>query len=401
MRISTVLSTILIIITVGLTGSWLYKKYHPKNKSLPYTTAKPQYRHIFQYITASGKLEAKEQLKVGSLEAGRVININVEENDIVKKGQVLAVLDNGIGDSAVKQLNASLDNAVAIFTYQKRFYNRQKEIFKAGQLSANAFDEIERDYLRAKANVTETKARLEIQQKTYDNLFIKSPDNGVVIAKRIDIGQMITSRLDAVVLFEIAKDLKHMEAEVDVDEADVGLVKDNQMAIFTVDSFPKRQFFSTVKRIHYLSKEVQNVISYGTILEVENKKLLLRPGMTTNVKIKVAEEQKALCVHNRALRIRGFKMRDWAQQHNHPFEPLPKKNNLFDRKQTKKSDRLWVLDNGSIKEVSVEFGINDGRYTQIKQGVTPDTLIIVSFEEQEDENILLKRVMGSRSGVGK
>ena len=140
--------------------------------------------------------------------AGKVIDIKVEDNDVVKKGQVLAVLDDGVGDTETKRLTANLAEAKANYVYLEKFYKRQTALYKAGQISQNNYDQITRDLDISKAKVDQTQAALDLAMQTYNNLFIKSPADGIVIAKRVDLGQMVTAQLQATVLFEIAKDLQ-------------------------------------------------------------------------------------------------------------------------------------------------------------------------------------------------
>ncbi|MFH0897975.1 MAG: efflux RND transporter periplasmic adaptor subunit [bacterium] len=389
---------VLIGLTIGI-ALVVKTKSSEKNK-LEYTTQKPIRHSIIQTITASGTLKAEDQLTVGSLEDGKVEKILVEDNDQVKKGQVLAILDNGIGDSAVKNLKAVLGEAKANLEYLEKFYKRQKQIYQAGQLAQDAFDKITKDYKVAQTKVAQTQASLEIEEKKYNNLFIKSPDDGIVISKQIDLGQMITSRLQATVLFVIAKNLQKMEAHVDVDEADVGHVKNGLPATFTVDSFPTRHFHSKVKRIQYLAKTVENVISYEALLDVQNQDLSLRPGMTTNVEITIEEQKNALCIPNKALRIDGKKLQEAATKAQKPFQALPPlEGNGKSKKQHKSA---WIQEGISLKEVAITTGAHDERYTQVIGGIDENADIIIEFIPPKGENLLLKSMMGGASGgIGK
>ena len=268
-----------------------------------YVTQKSQKRDLTQYVNASGRLKAKDQITIGSLVTGRIIKLHVDDNEFVKKGQILVELDNGIGYSAVKKAKGALWQAKSNLTYLEKFYKRQKSLYDEGQIARDTFENITKDYETAQYGVVQAQGELEIREQEYENLFIKAPEDGVIIAKKVNLGQMVTSRLQATQLFTIAKDLKHMEAEIDIDEADIGLIKIGQEAIFTVDAFPQKSFRAKVKQINYDFKIKENVITYAIILDVDNPDLQLRPGMTTNVDIKVAQAKNALCVPNKALRI--------------------------------------------------------------------------------------------------
>jgi HlyD family secretion protein len=383
----------IIVIIFGI--FWYFKSSNNLDK-VPFKTQTPTRKDMLQLVDASGTLNAKDEISVGSLVAGRVIDIKVDDNDFVKKGQVLAILDNGKGDSEIKRLKAILWEAKANLEYQEKFYNRQKELFKLEQISKDSFEQYTSKLETLKARVDQTQAGLELTTKEYENLFIKSPDDGIVIAKKIDLGQMITSQLQATVLFVIAKDLQKMEAHVNVDEADIGMVKEGQKVEFTVDAFPKKTFNATVKQIRYLAEIVDNVVTYATILDVANPDLLLRPGMTTNVEIKVAQADNALVVHNKALRININSLEIVAKKLNYSFEKIPN----IDQKN--EIDHVWILENNNkFKQVKVELGVREGAYTQITSGINENTQVVYEVEKLKKEGNILKQIMQQPGGIGK
>lgn len=392
-----------VVIIATISGYIIIKKYEKPASIKLFTIEKPVYRSVTQYINASGNLKAKDQISIGSLVAGRVVEIKADDNDQVKKDQILAILDNGIGETAVKRLQATLDEAQALFDYQEKFYKRQTALYNAGQISDNLYDQYRQDYEVTKARVEQAKYALKLEQQTYNNLFIKSPDHGIVIAKRIDLGQMITSVLQATVLYEIAPDLTKMEAYIDVDEADIGMVKDGQDATFTVDAFPKKHFTAKVDRIQYLAKIVDGVVTYATILKVENPKFRLRPGMTTNVDIKVAENKRALTVPNKTLRINTATIEQQARLAGYTLQKFEiphdqQKDALSKSKVRKHRDLIWILEDKVIKQVEVKLGTNDGRYSEILHGINESSNIITEVEEIKTENKLLKSIFASPVG---
>jgi len=391
------------VVILALAGfGYFIKKKKDAVKTVPLVTEKPTQKQIVQLVTASGNLKAREQISVGSLVAGKVVEIKAEDNDLVKENQVLTILDDGIGNSEVKRIKATLDEAKANAEYLTKYYNRQKELYKSGQISQNSFDQTTQDYKVALAKVDENAASLEKAQKTYDNLFIKSPANGIVIAKRVDLGQMVTAQLQATVLFEIAKDLHEMEAWLDVDEADIGMVKEGQEAIFTVDSFPKKNFEAKVKRIQYQAKIVDGVVTYATVLDVQNPKLKLRPGMTTNVEIRVAENVKALVIPNKALRLNPINIEYAANKLRYKFEKISAEQKIDGQKSKKvMRDYVWVKEGDTIKQIEIKLGINDGKATEVLKGITENTDIIVEVEPAPRDNPLNKMfAVHSGGGIG-
>lgn len=395
MNKNKILIITLSLIIVGGAGYLFFKK-NKKNEEPLFVVRKPKIKSLTQYVNASGTLKAKDEIKVGSLVAGKVIKIHVDDNDFVKENQILAELDDGIGDSAVKKIKAIIKEVEAEITYQQSFYDRQKVLYQANQISKDTFEKYTKDLDVLKAKLEQNKAELEIRQKEYDETFIKSPVDGVIIAKEVDLGQMITSRLAATVLFVIAKDLHEMEAHVDVDEADVGMVQDKQEAVFKVDSFPKKKFKSKVKQIRYLAKIVDNVVTYATILEVSNPKLQLRPGMTTDVDIKVAEANNSLAVHNRCLRIDSLQLESIAKQLDYDFERIPNTTHKTE------IDSIWTLENNKkFKQIKVKIGVRQGKYTQIiSDHINKNTQIVYEVSPAERENLLLKQIFAKPGTIG-
>lgn len=345
-----------------------------------YTAEKPVTKDLTQYITASGRLKALEQITVGSLVAGRVVKLHVDDNDAVEKNQVLVELDDGVGYSAVKKAQAALDQAKANAAYQEVFFQRQTALYDAGQLAKDTFQSYEKTYLTAKAQVLASEADLEISRQTYDNLFIKAPAKGTIISRKVDLGQMVTAQLQATELFIIARDLKKMEAEIDVDEADIGVVRIGQEAEFTVDAFPQIQFEAKVKQINYSYKVVENVITYATLLDVNNPDLTLRPGMTTNVSIKVADTPGALCIPNKVLRVNAKTLAAVAKKEELQIEELVR------TQKTKNISTVWTFENDKFKEVEVKLGVNDGQFVQVLSGITPETNIVTEAFDPNREN---------------
>ncbi|MFC1894662.1 efflux RND transporter periplasmic adaptor subunit [Candidatus Dependentiae bacterium] len=387
---------ILIVSTLAILGGvffWLHKKNKSKKEVL-FKTQTPKRMDIIQYVTTSGTLKAREQITVGSLEAGRVVKILVDDNDIVKKDQTLAIIDNGIGDLRIKELSATLDEAKAALKYEEKFYNRQKQLFESKQISKDLFEQYTRNLEVLRAKVEKTKAMLDLTKRTYSYTFITAPSDGIVISKEIDLGQMITARFQATVMFVIAKDLHKMEAEVNVDEADIGLVKKKQDAIFNVDAFPKIDFCAKVEKIKYLAKIVDNVVTYGTILNIDNPELKLRPGMTTNVEIKVAEAYNALVVPNKTLRINSSYLEGIAKNLEYKFETLKNKDD--------DTDTVWIFENKTFKEIQVKIGVREGSLSQISSNQISDiSKILYEVKAPKRDNTLLKNVFKGSGGIGK
>ncbi len=380
---------IIVLIILGISAG-LYR-FRQNNKPLPFVTMQPEVRNLVQYVNCAGKLKAEDQITVGSLIAGRVIKILANDNDVVKKGDLLAVLDNGIGDTAKERAKAVMNEIKAKLDYTKDFYDKEKQLYELDQISKDKFETVTRDYQVLQAQYEQAKADFTLKQKEYDNLFIKAPDNGIIISKNIDLGQMVTSVLQATQLFIIAKDLKSMEIEVEVDEADIGLIKPQQKAIFTVDAFPNKKFTGTIKELHYLPQIIENVVTYAAIIKIKNDDLILRPGMTADINIEIAKSDNAVCVLNKAFRISELTLEKVANKLKYGFKPL---DNI------EKNSSLWILKNKIFKEIPVQIGPTDNKYTEVIN-LSKSLEIVKEVVDPDSENALVKQMFSNKSGIGK
>ncbi|HBS47661.1 TPA: hypothetical protein DEO28_04855 [Candidatus Dependentiae bacterium] len=384
-----------LVATIAIaSSSFFYYKKTTKTEISLYQTVTPSTRDIQQFVNSSGTLKAKDQITVGSLVAGRVVKIYAYDNANVKKDQVLLEIDNGKGYSDVKRIQHLLGEAKAQQAYQEVFFKREKALYDLGQIAKNTFDEVTTNLNVAREKVKALEAQLEIAQQEYDNLFIKSPGDGVVIAKKIDLGQMITSVLQATELYIIAKDLTKMEINVDVDEADVGMLKEGQSARFTVDAFPKTHYSGIVNEVRYLSKIVENVVTYAAIIDVANPDLKLRPNMTADIYVEVANEKNALCVPNKALRINDASLEKIAQKLQYSFT-----KSSFEKKKGH-DDFIWVVDGKAFKQILVRLGATDGKYTQIVTGLNKDSQVIIDITEEAKEDKFLQGMFKGKGGIG-
>lgn len=388
-----IIVSLVFLLIIGI--SFYFFKKNDVKEELPFEVSTPIRQDLSQYVNASGTLRVKDEISVGSLVAGRVVNILADDNDFVRKDQVLAILDDGIGYSYVKKFKALLEEAKSNRSYYEKFYERQSQLYKANQISKDIFEQYTKEFDVLNSRVTQIEGDLEIKQQEYDNLFIKSPENGVIIAKEIDLGQMVTSRLQATVLYKIAKDLHFMEADVDVDEADVGLVQVGQDAFFTVDAFPKNKFKAKVKQIRYLAKIVDNVVTYATILDVDNPELKLRPGMTTNVDIRVRAVKNVLSVENRSLRINPIVLEEIAKKIGFNLKRIV--NTDIDTA----LDSVWVLNGKTFEEIAVKLGAKHGAYTQIiSDKIDDNSQVLTRANPLTRENLLLKQVFAKPGTIG-
>jgi len=369
------------LIVLGLIVAVFVPRGEPQ---VNYITAKVQRGDLTVIVTATGTLQPTNQVDVGSELSGIVKTVEVDFNDTVKVGQVLARLDTSRLESQVVQTEAALKSAQARLREAqanedetRRKLVRAKELFERKFTSEEALVTADSAYKRAvatvesaRSQVDQARATLEVDRTNLGKAVIRSPINGIVLARKVEPGQTVAATLQAPVLFTLAEDLTRMELHVDVDEADIGQVKPGQSATFTVDAYPGREFPSKVAQVRNAAKTVSGVVTYETVLTADNEGLLLRPGMTGTANITVNQLDNVTLVPNAAFRFtpptpevaekRSFVSRLLPI----PPRSRPEASTSNDRRH----QRVWMLRDGKPASVEVTVGATDGRMTQIVSG---------------------------------
>jgi len=378
---------------VGGSGFAALKKWQSSGgPAIRYTTQEARMGSLTMTVTATGKLyPTGEEVDVGSEVSGIIKTVEADYNDHVKVGQVLARIDTEKYEAAVLQSKAALAAARAkvadakvTVTETEAAYKRTKdarERSKGQSPSQHDLDTALAAYDRAKvavtsaeAAVTQAEANLASDQTNLAKTVIKSPVDGMILARKVSPGQTIAASFNVTTMFVLAKDLRQMELHVNIDEADVGQVKEGQKAIFTVDAFPGRDFPGRITQLRYNATTTSGVVTYEAIISVDNREMLLRPGMTATAAITVYSVEHALLAPNLALRFtppvqtaaaQGDK-RGWLSKlmpgpppmSTHPDEPEPAEN----------SPKVYVLRNGQPAPVAVRTGATNGKLTEILAG---------------------------------
>lgn len=361
-----------------------------------YTTEPSRRGDLTVTVTATGTLQPTNQVDVGSELSGTVRTVSADFNDIVKVGQELAKLDTSKLQSSVLQSRAAVESARAkVEQAQASLAEAESQIARlehvrelsGGRVPSQAdIDTANAAVLRARADVASNKASVAQAQATLDGQLtdlgkasIKSPINGIVLSRTVEPGATVAASLQAPVLFTLAEDLTRMELHVSVDEADVGQVKEGQSAAFTVDAWPDRRFDAKVEQVRFGAATLEGVVTYETVLEVDNAERLLRPGMTATAEITVNQLSNALLVPNAALRFTP-PARAEAPQGGLLNALLPMRRFGARPKEDKanaKQARVYVLANGRPKALPVTTGATDGTWTEIKSGeLSPDTALV-------------------------
>jgi len=343
-------------------------------------------------VIATGNLEPINKVDVGVEVSGTVETVNADYNDHVKTGEVLARLDTSKLKAQMLQAKAALESARAGLLKARANVglarSKLSQLLRARKLSGGrvpsqaemdaaeaAFQGARAEEAAAKANISEAKATLEVRKTDLSKAVIRSPISGIVLARRVEPGQTVAASLQTPVLFTLAEDLKEMELHVDVDEADVEKVKEGQEAIFTVDAYPNRRFPAKVTEVRFSPKTVEGVVTYETLLSVDNSDLSLRPGMTATAQIVVRRVRDALLIPNAALRFTPPGPQKSMKENRGLLGALlphrPKRSTAEKREKAllQKNGRIvWILRNGKPAAVPVRVGVTDGRMTQVVGG---------------------------------
>ncbi|MDB6128087.1 MAG: efflux transporter, family, subunit [Verrucomicrobia bacterium] len=293
-----------IVILAAAAGIGWYFWKENSEKPAEYTTIPVSRGEVTQTVTATGTLQAVTTVDVSSQISGNVAKLYVDWNSPVKKGQVLAEIDPSNYQTALSQADGQLANAKANYALMKANADRTQTLFTQQLVPQSDLDTANAQLAQADAQVKIQSANHDTAQVNLSRCTIYSPIDGIVISRSVDVGNTVAASLSAPVLFQIANDLRSMQIDAAISEADIGNVQEKQSVTFTVDAYPNRQFHGQVLQIRNSPKTTQNVVVYDTMIDVKNPDLKLKPGMTANVSIIVANHPGVLKVPNSALRVR-------------------------------------------------------------------------------------------------
>lgn len=385
-----------VIIVIAIAGWQIFA--NGDSQSVHYKTANVKQGSLRITVTATGTLEPVNQVEVGSEISGTINAVLVDFNDRVKQGQVLARMNTDQLQARVDQANASLNlgraqvkQSEATVIETRNNLQRARKLAETGMCSEQDCDSAQAAYDRAVANLESAKAQVVQAQATLDaemttlaKATIHSPINGIVLNRDVEPGQTVAASFQTPVMFILAENLTQMELHVDVDEADVGQVVVGQDALFTVDAYPGKSFPARITEVHFASQTIDGVVTYETVLSVDNSELLLRPGMTATADILVKQVKDALLVPNAALR---FSPSEFEQQTSGngglisnlmPRPPQAPKPREEAGNGNNKPQRVWVLNDGMPVPIAVTTGSTDGIDTEITSGtIEPGMALII------------------------
>ena len=344
---------------------WLFSG-GKEEKQISFSFEKAAPANIQIGVTATGTIEPVTSVTVGTQVSGIVSRIYVDYNSVVKKGQVIAELDKTNLTSELNTAKANLASAQRSLNYETDNYKRYKTLYSKGLVSADEYESAKLSYEKALQTVVSQKEQLTKAQTNLGYATITSPIDGVVLSKAVEEGQTVAASFNTPELFSIAKDLKDMRVIADIDEADIGEVKEGENVKFTVDAFPNDTFEGVVTQVRQEATTTNNVVTYEVVISAPNADLKLKPGLTANVTIFTAEKNNVLSVPSKALR------------YTPTVETIGKKYKIQD---CNGKNKVWTLEGNVLKAHAVQIGISDGSHTEIISGISNGVQIITELKE--------------------
>jgi HlyD family secretion protein len=373
-----------LLVTVGLAGAVLLWLGLDEPGAAQYRTAAVQRGALTVTVTATGSVQPTNEVEISSELSGIVRTVDVDYNDRVEVGQVLAELDTDKLKAEVAHSRATLLARQAnVQEAEARVTEKQSEFERIKRLQAKNFSsQADLDTARAayqtalaalasaRAEVDVAQANLDVDETNLKKACICSPIDGIVLSRDVEPGQTVASSLQAPVLFRLAEDLAEMTLEVDIDEADMGKVREGQQAVFTVEAFPERDMPATITELRFAPETVEGVVTYKAVLAIDNSELLLRPGMTATAEITVQQLRDALLVPNAALRFvppagEGEPESGSILRKLFPHRPQRVRSSSAGSRGER---QLWLLRDGAPVAVAVSTGVSDGSMTEIRAG---------------------------------
>ena len=344
-------------------GLWLHQRAEAKDRPA-YRLVAVERGDLEVLVSATGNLAAVRTVQVGTQVSGQLAEIHVDYNDRVKKGQLLARIDPTLAHQAVADAQATLSRALAEQQAARQEEARNRLLVQEGLLAPSAFEPMQTRLAVAKSAVTSASVAVQRARQNLAYTEIRSPIDGVVVERNVDIGQTVAASLQAPQLFLIANDLSRMQIVVSVDESDIAAIREGQPARFTVQARPRERFDGRVEQVRLQSTTLENVVSYGVVVSVANPEGKLLPGMTARVEFLVDSAQDVLKVPNAALRFRPEGTAAGARARGE-----------------RPASQLWVLENGAPKPLTVRAGLTDGVATEVQgAGLEPGLQVIAGVQ---------------------
>ncbi|MCB9588390.1 MAG: efflux RND transporter periplasmic adaptor subunit [Polyangiaceae bacterium] len=405
---------LLVLVGIGF-GVWKWRQAAQRANAPTFETEPVVKGELKATVTATGTLDGRDSVEVGAEVTGNISKIYVDFNDRVKAGDILLeinpetlIANKNSASARLSAARASYSSAKASAKEAKTTLKRTRELSKKGLVSTAELESAEAAAARADAQVRSTSADILVAKASVDSsdtalkkATIRSPIDGVVLSRSVELGQTVTASLQTPVLFLIARDLTKMELSVQIDEADIGRVKEGQDATFTVDAYPKREFKATLRSLRNVPTTTDNVVTYEAVLDVTNDDLSLRPGMTATAIITTEHVKDAVLVPNAALRFTPPAAKKSSGSARNPLMMGGPRGGRGMGKRSRgagsaapagsaeppeeDSETVWILEGRRPRPVKVKTGVSDGTSTEIKSGLEAGGEVVVDYVTSEEK----------------
>lgn len=362
MKKKSIITTILVVIIAVATAVLLWPK---GGKEVKFEITETHFDTIRNSVTATGTIEPVTKVEVGTQVSGIISKIYVDYNSVVKKGDIIAELDKTNLTSELNSARANLASAKSDLDFQTANYERYKVLNEKGLVSRTEYETAYLSYRKAQETWRMMTENVKKAETNIGYATITSPIDGVVLSKAVEEGQTVASSFSTPTLFTIAQDLTDMRVIADIDEADIGEVKEGQRVTFTVDAFPNDTFHGFVTQVRQEATVESNVVTYEVVISAPNNDLKLKPGLTANVTIYTLEKGHILVVSNKALR---FTPNEHLMNKDGQIKDCPGKN------------KVWIQDGNDLKAIAVKTGITNGTLTEVLDGIAAGTAVVTDYE---------------------
>jgi HlyD family secretion protein len=352
-------------------------------------------------VTATGTVSADTTVQVGTQVNGTVAKIFVDFNSMVRKGQIIAILDSTFLAASRDDAQANLDKAQAQADQYAREFARTKKLYDESVATQTDYDLALTNLQLGKANISSAAAQLRRAKINLQYAIIRAPISGTVISRNVDVGQTVISSFNTPTLFSIANNLKKMEVQANIDEADIGQIRRGESVSFTVDAYLNETFKGIVTEIRMQPVIIQNVVNYVVIIEVPNPKLKLMPGMTANINVKVQERKDVLKIPVTALHFTppAEYFASLKNRKNDSVKVSPEQKIKVAEPDSVAT--VWALEENGLSPVQVITGISDGTYMEVKGSLTEGDMLVTGLNQNSkgtttSQNPFMPKMPGRR-----
>lgn len=386
-RSNKIILTVIILAVLGGIAFFIFRK---KEQPPQVVTVMPEYGNITNSVMSTGTIQPEDTVNVGTQVSGTIKRIYVDNNSVVRKGQLLAEIDQSLLLAQLSQINANLQQAKSNLTYQQSNFSRQKQLYEAGAISRADYEAALNQYEVAQDNVKGITAQISSANTNLSYTKIFSPIDGTVLLRNVAEGQTVAASFSTPTLFSLAKDLTKMVVRASVDEADIGSVKAGQHTVFSVDAFPNDTFSGTVKEILLSPTVNANVVTYSTLINAPNNDLKLKPGMTANITIYVKEKDSVMLIPVKATRftpdaatVKKLKLTLVPGNGGGTKDHSGRRNHADNADENGSSAQVWVQKGNTLTEKQIKTGMTDDVNLEVISGLSPEDKVVTEIVETE------------------